>query len=84
MKKKPSRPKQDSPDTYLEPWVKPFQNLRSTRETELMNDFPIQVACEWIGSTQLVAQKDYLQVTEEHFKKAVQNAVHLMRGCCSW
>ncbi len=38
-----------------------------------MNDFPIQVVCEWIGNSQLVAQKHYLQVTEEHFKKAVQH-----------
>ncbi len=59
----------------LEAWVKPFQNLRSTRETELMNDYPIQVVCEWIGNSQLVAQKHYLQVTDEHFKKAVQKAV---------
>lgn len=59
----------------LKPWVKPFQNLRSTRETELMNDFPIQVVCEWIGNSQLIAAKHYLQVTDEHFEKAVQNPV---------
>ncbi len=39
-----------------------------------MNDFPIQVVCEWIGNSQLVAQKHYLQVTDEHFKKAVQKS----------
>ncbi len=59
----------------IEIWVKPFQNLRSTRETELMNDFPIQVVCEWIGNSQPVAAKHYLQVTEEHFEQAVQKAV---------
>jgi len=59
----------------LEPWVKPFQNLRSTRETELSNEFPLQVVCEWIGNSQPVATSHYLQVTESHFEQAVQKAV---------
>ena len=29
----------------LEPWPKLFQNLRSTRETELAETFPIHVVC---------------------------------------
>ena len=52
-----------------------FQNLRSTRETELMNDFPAHVVCGWLGNSQPVAEKHYLQVTDEHFEKAVQIAV---------
>jgi integrase len=35
----------------LEPWPKLFQNLRSTRETELAEQFPIHVVCSWIGNT---------------------------------
>ena len=60
----------------LAPWPKLFQNLRSTRETELAETFPIHVVCEWIGNSQAVAQKHYLQVTDAHFeaaKKAAQN-----------
>ena len=60
----------------LNPWPKLFQNLRSTRETELAEAFPIHVVCEWIGNSQAVAQKHYLQVTDAHFeaaKKAAQN-----------
>lgn len=52
----------------VKPWPKPFQNLRSTRETELMNDYPIHVVCKWIGNSIQVAVKHYLQVTEEHFQ----------------
>ncbi len=52
------------------PWPKLFQNLRSTRETELHERFPIQVVCEWIGNSLAVAAKHYLQITEEHFTKA--------------
>ena len=65
------------PSTWavLKPWPKMFQNLRSTRETELADDFPIQVVCDWIGNTETVASKHYLQVTEDHFAKALQNAL---------
>lgn len=59
----------------LSPWPKLFVNLRSTRETELAEEFPQHVVCEWIGNSQAVAKKHYLQVTEEHFARAVQNAV---------
>lgn len=52
------------------PWPKLFQNLRSTRETELANEFPIHVVCEWIGNSRPVAMKHYLQTTEEHFEAA--------------
>jgi len=54
----------------LNPWPKPFQNLRSTRETELAETFPIHVVCEWIGNTPDVARKHYLQTTAEHFRRA--------------
>ncbi|HHH76270.1 MAG TPA: integrase [Phycisphaerae bacterium] len=60
----------------LEPWPKLFQNLRSTRETELAEEYPVQVVCEWIGNSPAVAAKHYLQVTDDHYKKAVQNPVH--------
>ena len=58
----------------LEPWPKLFQNLRATRETELAELFPSHVVCEWIGHTREVARKHYLQVTEDHFAKAVSVA----------
>jgi len=52
------------------PWPKPFQNLRSTRETELMEIYPAHVVCRWIGNSEAVAKKHYLQVTDAHFEKA--------------
>ncbi len=56
-------------------WPKLFQNLRSTRETELAETFPMHVVCGWIGNSQPVAMKHYLQTTDEHFRQAVQNPV---------
>jgi len=55
----------------LQPWPKLFQNLRSTRETELAEQFPIHVVCKWIGNSQPVAVEHYLQLTDEHFERAV-------------
>ena len=34
----------------LEPWPKLYQNMRSTRETELAEKFPLHVVCKWIVS----------------------------------
>ena len=58
-----------------EPWPRLFQNLRATRETELMEEFPAHVACDWIGNSTAVAMEHYAQTTDAHFEKAVQKAV---------
>jgi integrase len=54
----------------VKPWPKLWQNLRSTRETELAETFPIQAVVAWIGNSEAVARKHYLQVTEDHFAAA--------------
>lgn len=59
----------------LVPWPKLFQNMRSSRETELVETYPVHVVTAWLGNTASVAAKHYLQTTEEHFEKAVQNPV---------
>ena len=56
----------------LEPWPKLFQNLRSTRETELAEEYPMHVVCKWIGNSQPVAAQHYLQLTDEHFERALR------------
>ena len=59
-------------------WPKVFQNLRASRENELMQVYPAHMVLEWIGHTASVAQSHYLKVTEEDFErasgKAAQNA----------
>jgi len=54
----------------ITPWPKPFQNLRSTRETELAEEFPAHVVCKWLGNSEAIARKHYLQVTDAHFVRA--------------
>ncbi len=46
----------------LEPWPKLWQNLRSTRETERADHFPAHVISAWIGNSEQVAARHYLQV----------------------
>ena len=57
----------------LPSWPKLFQNLRATCETELAETFPLHVVTAWLGNSQLVAAKHYLQVTDEHFARASHN-----------
>jgi len=55
----------------LEPWEKPFQNLRATRATELVSQgWPEFKVCEWLGHTEAVAKKHYWQVTDEDYRRA--------------
>lgn len=62
-------------DAGLKPWPKLFQNLRSSRQTELEETWPSHVVCSCIGNSEAVAARHYLQVTDDHFAKAVQNPV---------
>ena len=64
----------------VKPWPKLWQNLRSSRETELVERFPIQVVTAWLGNTPAVAMKHYLQVTDEHWKRAVMEDTTYLQG----
>ena len=64
----------------LELWPKPFQNMRATRETELADKFSAHVVCRWIGNSQIVAAKHYLQVTDEHYERAIQGDAEALQN----
>lgn len=55
----------------VQPWVRLFQNLRASRETELANTFPLHVVTAWLGNTPTVATQHYLTVTQQHFEQAL-------------
>lgn len=57
----------------VQPWGKPFHNLRASRETELAAEYPLHVVCEWIGNTEMIAAKHYLKVTEADFERAAKS-----------
>ena len=55
----------------LEPWPKPWQNLRVSRATELTDSFPSHVCAAWLGHSEAVADEFYRQVTDDHFARAL-------------
>lgn len=55
----------------LPPWPKLLHNLRATRETDPAESFPLHVVCAEIGNATAIAAKHYLQVTDEHFDRAI-------------
>ncbi len=56
----------------LTPWPRLMQNLRSSRETELVERFPVHVVAYWLGNSPNVATKHYLQVRDTDFEQAAQ------------
>ena len=58
----------------LEPWPKLFQNLRSTRETELfrMTGGNVKAVFTWIGNSPAVAMEHYAQLTEAGMRDVVK------------
>jgi integrase len=55
----------------LKPWPRVFHNLRATRQTELAEEYPMQVVCSWIGNTEKIAMDHYLQTWDSHFARAI-------------
>jgi hypothetical protein len=54
----------------LDAWPRLFHNLRSSRETELLDEFPVHVVALWMGNDAKVSLKHYAQTTDEHFERA--------------
>lgn len=54
----------------VEVWPRIFHNLRSSRETELVETYPLPVVAAWMGHSVDVAVKHYCQVTDDHFARA--------------
>lgn len=61
-------------------WPKLFHNLRASRETELAAEFPIHVVCSWIGNTERIAAKHYLQVTDDYFERAAKSSASALQN----
>ena len=64
----------------IEPWPKTFHNCRATRRTELQGEFKTHVVNAWIGHGSAVAEKHYLQVTDDDFDFAANSDVGLSGG----
>ena len=56
-----------------QPWPKLWTALRATRDTELRESFPVHVVEAWIGHEDRVAKRNYTQVIEDHFQRAINS-----------
>ncbi|WP_146512134.1 hypothetical protein [Thalassoglobus neptunius] len=59
----------------VKPWPKIFHNLRSSRQTELTEQFGIKAACSWLGNSIRVADTSYLQVPDSLWDAATESAL---------
>ncbi len=55
-----------------DPWPRLCHNLRATRETELVEAYPVQVVTSRLGNTPNIAMRHHLMTTGEHFDRAVR------------
>ena len=58
----------------LVPWPRLFHNLWASRETELLESFPVHVVAIWMGHDAKVSLKHYAQTTDDHFDRAACGA----------
>lgn len=56
----------------LVPWDKLFQNLRASRETELMAVYPVKDVSSWLGNSAPVAMKHYAMSMQDSFDRAIR------------
>ena len=64
----------------LEQWPKMFQNLRATRETELIAVYPIKDVASWLGNSAPIAMKHYAMTMQSSFERAITNGARAVPG----
>ncbi|WP_231743729.1 tyrosine-type recombinase/integrase [Stieleria neptunia] len=62
----------------LVPWEKPMQNLRATRETELLAHYPAKDVTSWLGNSPDVANKHYAMTMQASFDRAVTDGAKIV------
>lgn len=51
-------------------WPRLFHNLRASRETELLGQYPARDVVEWLGNSEATAMKHYAMASSSSFEKA--------------
>jgi len=54
----------------LETWPRLWHSMRASCETDLARQFPLAVVAKWLGNTQAVAMRHYVDVTDADFERA--------------
>ena len=58
-------------------WPKLMQNLRATRETELLAHYPEKDVTSWLGNSPTVASRHYAMTTQASFDRAAQEGASI-------
>ena len=58
----------------VEPWPRTWHNLRGSCQSELVAQFPIVTACQWLGNSRLVASGHYITTTDADWQRATGGA----------
>ena len=59
----------------MKPWPRLFQNLRSSRATQWLDEaYPHHVVADWMGHSEQVLSKHYAQVLDTHLERATGSA----------
>lgn len=66
----------------LTPWPKLMQNLRATRETELLANYPAKDVTSWLGNSPEVANKHYAMVMQASFDRAITEGAKIIGVTC--
>jgi integrase len=66
----------------LVPWPKLMQNLRATRETELLAHYPAKDVTSWLGNSPNVANKHYAMTMQASFDRAVTDGAKIAGVTC--
>ena len=54
----------------LETWPRLWHSMRASCETDLAREYPLAVVAKWLGNTQAVAMRHYVDVTDADFERA--------------
>ena len=54
----------------LKPRPKPFHGMRASRETDLLEQHPLQAVARWMGHSPKIAVANYLRVRDARFDRA--------------
>src|SRR5262245_23681304 len=55
------------------PWGRLFHNLRSSRQTELTEQYPVHVVAHWLGNSPRTSAQHYLQVRDSDYERAAKS-----------
>lgn len=55
----------------IEPWPRLWHSMRASCESDLARQFPLAVVAKWLGNTQAVAMRHYVDVTDADFERAI-------------